>query len=367
MIWPFTRSKVAPVVLPRVEPVVALPAVERRASGTGYTTLVMQARESYIRGASGLGELTATAQACVSLWESGLAIAKVEGTSLLDRRTMALIGRSLALRGEFVGIIGPDGITPASDWDLSTRGGRPRAYRLSISESGGGSTMTALAPEVLHVRIGSDPVAPWTGTAPLRRSSLTAAMLHAVESALAEVYELAPLGTAIVPFPEASATDMQAMGADFKGRRGRILLRESVTVASAGGPQPASDWRPQSVSPDLQGAMPDRMLAMARNSVACAFGVLPALFDSAAQGPLVREAQRHLAQWTLQPIGELLAEEASDKLGATVTVDTMGPLQAFDAGGSARAFATLIEGLARAREAGIDAKAALAMLDWQQD
>jgi len=61
--------------------------------------------------------------------------------------------------------------------------------------------------------------------------------------------------------------------------------------------------------------------------------------------------QRHLCQWTLQPIATLLAEEATAKLGGTVEIDVMGPLQAFDAGGSARAFATLVQGLAMATEA----------------
>jgi hypothetical protein len=82
---------------------------------------------------------------------------------------------------------------------------------------------------------------------------------------------------------------------------------------------------------------------------------------------MVREAQRHLAQWCLQPFAEILAEEASEKLGGPVSIDTMGPTQAFDSGGSARAFATLVQGLAMAKEAGVDAKAALAMLDWSND
>jgi hypothetical protein len=43
------------------------------------------------------------------------------------------------------------------------------------------------------------------------------------------------------------------------------------------------------------------------------------------------------ATWCLQPIAELLAEEASEKLGAAVEVDVLTPLQAFDQGGSARA------------------------------
>jgi hypothetical protein len=219
----------------------------------------------------------------------------------------------------------------------------------------------------LHVRTGCDPAAPYYGTAPLRRSSLTAGMLNAVESALAEVFENAPLGSQIVPFPESPETDLNTVGRSFRGQRGRVLLRESVQVTAAGGPAPTSDWKPADVTPDLEKAVTGETLAASRDAICGAFGVLPGLFNAATTGPLVREAQRHLAQWTLQPIAGLLAEEASEKLGGKVTIDTMGPTQAFDAGGSARAFATLVQGLAMAKEAGVDAKAALAMLDWTKD
>ena len=60
---------------------------------------------------------------------------------------------------------------PCSDWDLRTRDGKPTAYRVSVSEAGGGTTETALAGEVLHLRIGADPAAPYYGTAPLKRAA----------------------------------------------------------------------------------------------------------------------------------------------------------------------------------------------------
>jgi phage portal protein BeeE len=344
--WPFKRK------------------AEKRSAASGFTAEIIAAREAYVSGRRGIAELTATAQSCVSLWENGLAMAAVDGTTLLGRHSLALIGRSLALRGEAVFLIDGDALTPCSDWDLRTRHGRPTAYRVSIPESGGGTSTTALAGEVLHVRIGCDPAAPYYGTAPLKRASLTAGMLNAVESALVEVFELAPIGSQVVPMPEQPETDTNALGRSFRGQRGRVLLRESVTVSAAGGPVPATDWKPASLSPDLQRSMTAETLEAARGAVCGAFGVLPALFDQAAQGPLVREAQRHLAQWTLQPIAELLAEECTAKLGGAVAIDTMGPTQAFDAGGSARAFATLVQGLAMAKESGVDAKAALAMLDW---
>jgi hypothetical protein len=63
-----------------------------------------------------------------------------------------------------------------------------------------------------------------------------------------------------------------------------------------------------------------------------AFGVLPALMNPSTTGPMVREAQRHLAAWTLEPVAHLVAEEATRKLGTEVRTDVMRPLQAFDVG-----------------------------------
>jgi hypothetical protein len=50
-------------------------------------------------------------------------------------------------------------------------------------------------------------------------------------------------------------------------------------------------------------------------AICAAFGALPGLLYNATPGPMVREAQRHLAQWQLQPIAALMAEEATAKLG----------------------------------------------------
>lgn len=343
------------------------PATEKRSAGSGFTAEIMAAREAYISGRRGIAELTATAQSCVSLWEGGFSLADVDGTDLLDRCSLALLGRSVALRGESVFLIRDNGLVPCSDWDLRTRYGKPTAYRLSIPEAGGGTTQTALAGEVLHLRVGADPAAPYYGTAPLKRASLTAGMLNAVESALAEVFENAPIGSQIVPYPESQETDLNTLGRSFRGQRGRVLLRESVQVSAAGGPAPQADWRPSDVTPDLQKAMTAESLGAARDAICGAFGVLPGLFSAATTGPLVREAQRHLAQWTLQPIAGLLAEEATEKLGGTVTIDLMRPLQAYDAGGRARAMLAVVQALAMAKQGEIspaDLKDALALVDF---
>src|SRR3546814_12990587 len=86
--------------------------VEKRASASGFTAEIIAARESYISGRRGIAELTATAQACISMWENGFSMAEVEGTDLLDRRSLAPAGRSVALRGEAVFLV-RDGPIPA--------------------------------------------------------------------------------------------------------------------------------------------------------------------------------------------------------------------------------------------------------------
>lgn len=336
--------------------------------GTGYTAELIAARESYLAGASGLAELTGTAQTCVSLWEHAFQAGDVTGTAMLDRAAMAMLGRSLALRGEAVFLI-RDRLIPCVDWEVSTRLAEPRAYRLGIADSGGGTRETALAGEVLHVRIAADPAAPWAGQAPLRRAQMSAQLLNAVEGALAEVYSHAPLGSLIVPFPEAEATDLEKLGRGFRGRRGRVLLRESVQVSAAGGPAPSHDWKPQDVSPDLSRSMTAESLEAARSAVALAFGVLPCLLIPGAQGPAIREAQRHLAMWTLQPIAFAVAEEATAKLGLPVEIDLLRQLQAWDVGGRARAFAGLIEGMAAAKQNGLtpgEVAAALRLVDLEE-
>lgn len=340
--------------------------VETRSAMSGFTAELMAARESYLSGRRGIAELTGTVQSCISLWEGGLGLVDVDGTDLLNRRSLGMTARSLALRGEAMFLIDDKGLVPCSDWDLSTRYGRPKAYRLSFSEASGGVSRTALAAEVLHFRIGVDPVTPWAGQAPLKRAQLTAGTLQALETALSEVYENAPLGSQIVPFPESPEVDMNSIGREFKGSRGKILLRESVNVQAAGGPVPQTDWKPQDMTPDLQKAMTRESLEAMRSSVCMVFGVLPALIDKATTGPLVREAQRHLAQWMLQPIAEGIAEECTEKLGSTVKLDVMRPLQAYDAGGRARAAAGLVQALAQAKEAGVDPEPVLKAVDWGQ-
>ena len=336
---------------------------ETRASGTGYTAAIMAARASYISGGSDVAELTSAAQTCISLWEGILSGADVTGTDALDRTTMALIGRALALRGEFVGIIG-DGITPASDWDVSTRNGRPVAYRVSIPEAGGGRTETRLAAEVLHIRIGSDPVAPWTGTAPLRRAALSANLLHEIEGALRDVFRDAPIGSQVLPLPDSSPEDMDAMRSAIRGRRGSTLIVEGTAQATAAGMNPQLGQRHDDLTPDLRKAETDAIWTRARGAVAECFGIPAAFFNPASTGPVFREIERHLVTYTLLPIAKTIEAEATGKLGGAVSIDPERPFQSWDNGARARSMSAIIKAMAEAQEAGIDPEVALRLVGW---
>ena len=345
--WPFKRKE----------------QIETRSTGTGYTTQVMQARADYITGIDGIAELTGTVQGCVSLWEGGLSLADVDGTDMLTPMALSLAARSLALRGEAVFVITENGLLPCSDWDLTTRNSRPTAYRVGVPDTAGGRTMTVLAGEVLHLRIGADMGMPYVGQSPLRRARLTAGLLQTLETALSEVYANAPLGSSVIPFPEAPDQDMSDLARGFRGFRGKVLVRESVNVTAAGGPAPQTDLKPSDVSPDLSKAMTKETLAAAKASIEMVYGVLPGLSNAATTGPMVRECQRHLAQWCLMPIAKMIAEEATDKLGHAIEIDVMRPLQAFDAGGRARAAMGIVQALSAAKEAGVDPALALNFID----
>ncbi|ROO30418.1 hypothetical protein SAOR_00845 [Salinisphaera orenii MK-B5] len=329
-----------------------------------YTSQMMASRFVEITGQRGIADLTATVQGCISLWESGLSLADVNGTDALTPRDLTLMARQLGLKGESVFLMGDDRLIPVSQWDLKTRDGIPTAYRLTLPDVAGGRSFTALAGEVLHIRVGSTVEAPWRGTAPLMRASLTAGLLHAVESALSDVYADSPLGSQVVPMPEDPNISNEQLARSFRGQRGRVLLRESTAVTAAGGPAPTTDWRPSDLSPDLSRTMSTESMAAARQAILGVYGVLPSLMDAQAAGPSVREGQRHLAQWQLQPIATLIAQEASEKLGTAVSLDTLRPTQAYDAGGRARTLAGVIEGMAAAKEAGLSDEQVTAALNF---
>jgi hypothetical protein len=189
---------------------------------------------------------------------------------------------------------------------------------------------------------------------------LSANLLHELESALRDTWKDAPIGSQVLPLPDSSPEDMQAMRLAIRGRHGSTLIVEGASQAAAAGQYVQQGQRREDLTPDLAKAQAAAHLEAAKGSVAMAFGVLPALLNPSTTGPVVREAQRHLCQWRLEPLAKLVAEEASEKLGGNVSIDVVRPLQAFDVGGKARAVLALVN-------AGLPPEAALRLVDVTPD
>lgn len=318
----------------------------------GYTTAMIRALAAVHSAGPADGETTGTVTACVNLWEHGLSMAASSGATV-RRADLAMAARWLALTGNAVFLLDGGRWLPVSDYQVKTVGGRPVAYHLTLPESLGPRSYTALAGEVLHFRIGARLRAPWQGQAPLACAALSADLLAAVERSLADVYTAAPIGSQIITTPEDPNGENPELGSSFSGKRGRVLLRETAAIAAAGGPTPQQDWKPQDLTPNLSDSGLLESWEGARGSVLSAFGVLPALLDPQASAQAVREADRHLAQWQLQPMAAMIADEVTDKTGRETALDVVGAVQAYDVAGRARALKTWVDALAAAKDAGI--------------
>lgn len=124
--------------------------------------------------------------------------------------------------------------------------------------------------------------------------------------ALRDVFRDAPIGSQIIPVPEGSAEDMDTMRRSFRGNRGASLVIEGTAQATAAGMNPNIGQSPDQLSPQLDKTLADKLLTEAKGEIYNVFGILPGLTNPSTTGPMVREAQRHLAQLVLQPIVNLM-------------------------------------------------------------
>lgn len=93
--------------------------VERRS----YTGLALAA--SAARASGSVPAATAVAETCGGLWARALAGGTVAGTYALGPAMLAMIGRGLFYRGEFVAAIRTNGglrLEPCASWDIEGSG-----------------------------------------------------------------------------------------------------------------------------------------------------------------------------------------------------------------------------------------------------
>ena len=146
--WPFREGRAGAVTQDATE--VAISALAARAAGKDARPETLAALEI---AASYVGRAFASA-----------VVSGPEAARFLTREALAMIGRSLVLRGELVMYPEGSALVPASTFDI--RGG-PNDWAYRCDFAGPSSSVSRFLPaqSVLHFRINADPPRPWKGQA----------------------------------------------------------------------------------------------------------------------------------------------------------------------------------------------------------
>ena len=278
----------------------------------------------------------AVAEAASGLVGRCFAACRVDGADMLTPDQLEIIGRSLILRGEYIGLLtAAGGLVPVSSADVLGRDADPMSwgYRCQYATPSAG-TMTIVAPAaaVLHVRTGASRSAPWRGRSPLSGAmsdvELAAAAsrsLHGEANVKSHVY--------LHPHQSDVSRQLTSDQTDTLTTKIKNTMNGKLVVLSE--PIQATRTRPD----------PSQGLDEARRTscmeIAAACGVPPVLLQAGGDGNSAREAYRRLTRSTIEPLGRLLAHETSMKLGRHVDLD-FSPLRASDVAMNARAFAALV-------------------------
>ena len=323
---------------------------ETRSAGGGYEGAILGAFEAAAT-ATPRAQATAALEAASSLIARCLASATVEGPAHLAAAVtpavLAQAGRSLVRQGEQVF---PIDVSNAGAVRLLTAGyhdvyggADPSTwtYRTSVYGPSGTTTRYLPAAGVVHMRYLTEPARPWCGVAPLRAASLAGRLSAETVAALADA-ESGPRGN-LLPLPvDGEDPTVAELKTDLRNLRGRLAFVESVNVMHAGaaGNAPRGDWDTKRIGanpPEAEVALMGRAFV----EVASACGCPAVLFAESGDGTSRREAFRQFLHSTLQPIGELLALELSEKLEAPIRIN-LDRLFAADLAGRARAFQSMV-------------------------
>ena len=331
----------------------------RQQGGAGFTDAVVTALLNAATGGT-VRDASATAalEAAAGSYARAFAVAEVSpstpSTRALTPALLALAGRDLIRRGEFVWAIevAAGGVTllPAGSWDV--RGGWDMAdwfYRLDLFGPSGNVTRLLPGAAVVHGRYSVDPARPWFGISPMAWASLTARLHASLEDALAD--ESGGTRGHLLPVPQGPDADgddddtedpNKQLRSDIQGLRGRTALVETVAAAwgEGRGAAPLADWKPQRIGADPPAAMVDLRSDSAR-AVLAATGCPPEIAIGGADATAARESWRRFLHGSVQPLAQVLATELAVKLDEPRLQIGFDKLFASDLMGRARALGSL--------------------------
>ena len=326
------------------------PAPETRADT--YTDTLVGLLVSQAGGSTMKVTATAALEAAAGLVGRAFAAAEVEAPepirSALCPLTRSLIGRALIRSGEAVLWADTGGnriaFRAVADHDITgTYDPDTWTYRLNLPGPSETATRYVGGHQVLHPRYQVDPERPWRGVGPVESAAIAGRLSAELANALAD--ETAGTRGALLPIPvDGEDPTVEKLKADLKTLRGNLAVVESQTTGNwtADNRPPPRDggWTPQRIGANPPGPLVE-LQAMATREIWAAVGFPAALF-SPSDGSASREAWRQVMFGVISPLGELVAEEITDKTGVAIEL-TWAELRASDITGRSRAFASLVE------------------------
>ena len=156
--------------------------VEHRGSGGNYTDAILS---QYFAGATASGvqaAATAGVQAASGIVARALVAATIDGDGgAVDPHVLEDVGTDLVRAGRFLGrLTVVYGAADPESWRYSLHMGGPSSAR----------TVSAVAAEVVNVRLNSDSYRPWEGIAPLNRAAASGELYARLSNSLSSEAEV---------------------------------------------------------------------------------------------------------------------------------------------------------------------------------
>ena len=262
--------------------------------------------------------------------------ARVEGSlapRLLTIPVLAMVTRNLMERGESLHLLAPTRavqmprgqmeLLPADrGWDVEG-GLSPSTWWINATITGAQASVNVQERRqaFLHIVRDPSPNDPSRGVPPLQRANITAIGAMATEDALRR--EGLQPSAAIIPQPDLG-DQTEALAESLRARieDPRMTLAFPPTTqggfGSGGVAAPQTDWKPFRLKsePDENAV---KVAGEMQSRVVAALGGHPALLGGAGStGTVDREARKQLMVTLVQPVGQLIAYEASMLLGEQV-------------------------------------------------
>jgi len=302
---------------------------EKRNYTDAITQAIIQQANGTAAGISGAQEIAAgqVSRAFASCAVGG------PDSALFNPLVMAKIGRDLIERGESVWE--PHGAMLAWVQSYDIQPMTDGTYRYHV---GTGNSRRKLSP--VHVRYAFDAIS-GRGVGPLQAAPQLRQWAANLEMRMSEEGG-APVGY-LLPIPTGGDDDsVDQLRKDLGGLKGRTALVETTAAGYGEGraAAPHEDYRPRRIGPDIpQGNVEAFRAAQLATLAACG---VPTELVERSDGTGQREAWRRFLHGTVQPLGRLAVQAASDA-GLSIELD-WDALMASDIAGRARAFGSLVQG-----------------------